>query len=51
MTDRRADGLEVRRREGDTRMVLGETWAASWHGRASVHSFQNPDSLTKSVSI
>lgn len=51
VTDRRADGLEVRRREGDTRMVLGETGAASWHDRASQRLFQNPDSLTKSVSI
>lgn len=51
VTDRRADGLEVRRREGDTRMVLGETGAASWRDRASKRLLQNPNSLTKSVSI
>lgn len=51
VNDRRADGWQVRRREGDIRMVLGETGAASWHDRASEHLFQNPGSLTKSVSI
>lgn len=51
VTDRRAEGLEVRRREGGIRMVLGITGAASWRDRASECLFQNPDSLTKSVSI
>lgn len=51
VTDRSADGLEVRRREGDIRMVLGVTGAASWRDRASERLFQNPDSLTKPVSV